>query len=294
VRLTATPRQLLNLAGKAGVLDEDGDVVGIDVFEPATGTLVQRIVPDCPNEVVPDRPQTLGIHDPVLVSSDGKNLYVTISDYEPGCIQNWDAATLTQVWQATIPVEIISSLDRDPYLFTEEALYTSDGHNLFVVSLADGARREVFRDKDHDLVPLAARGSTLVVLAERTRGTRQYSLWGVDTTTGFSRWRFNPSAEDLYETGSDVAYGKGIWSAGLSQDKVVVLEAFSDPSSVTFTVLDLVDGTQTGANRFAFGDDDSSYWIQVLGWYRDRVYLEMDGRLRVMDFVAATEIAAWP
>ncbi len=294
VRLTATPRQLLNLAGKTAVLDEDGDVVGINVYEPATGALVQRIVPGCPNDPFPDRSQTLGIYDPVLVSSDGKNLYVPIGNFRPGCIQNWDAATLTQVWQTTVPVDVIRSLGREPYLLTDKAFYISDGQDLSVVNLLDGTYREVFGDEDHNLVPLAAQDGVLVALAERTRGTRRYSLWGIDTATGSKRWEFTPDAEDLYERGSSVAYDDGIWNAGVTSDKVIVLEAFSDPSFVNFTVLDLADGTQTGTNRFDFGDDGSSYWIQVLGWSRDRVYLVMDSRLRAMDFTTATEIAAWP
>ena len=82
--------------------------------------------------------------------------------------------------------------------------------------------------------------------------------------------------------------------AEVMPDKVVVLEAFSDPSFVLFTVLDLADGTSSGSNRFDLGDDGSTYWIQVLGWSRDRVYLEMDNVLRVIDFTTATEVAAWP
>ena len=295
VRLTATPRQLLNLAGKAGVLDEEGNVVGINVYEAATGALMGRIVPQCPNEIFPEHPQTLRIYDPLLVSSDGQNLYVPISDFEPGCIQNWDADTLTQVWQATTPRDVIRALDREPYLLTAEALYTSDDHNLFVVDLGDGTFREVFSDEDHNLVPLAAQHGILVVLAERTRGTRQYSLWGIDSATASKRWQFDPEAKDLYDQeGSNVIHSDGAWSAGVTLDKVVVLQAFAEPSYITFTALNLADGAQTGSNKFALQDDGFAYWIQVLGWGRDRVYLETDGRLRVMDFVAATEIASWP
>jgi outer membrane protein assembly factor BamB len=294
VRLMATPRQLLGLGEKMAVLDEEDDVVGVNVYDPTTGTLVQRFVPECPNEPFPNRPQTLGIYDPLLVPGAGKNLYIPISSYRPGCIQSWDGATLTQVWQTTMPAEFVRSLSREPYLLTDEALYLGDGHNLSVVNLSDGAYREVFGDEDYNLVPLAAQDGVLVALAERTRGTRRYSLWGIDTTAGSQLWEYVPAAEDLYEEGSSVVYDEGIWSAGLSLDKVVVLQAFSDPSFIDFTILNLADGAQTGANRLDLGDDGSSYWLQVLGWRRDRVYLVMDSRLRVIDSMTAAEVAAWP
>lgn len=294
VRLTATPRQLLNLAGKPAVLDEDGDVVGINVYESATGVLVQRIVPQCPNDPFPDHLQTLRVYDPVLVSGQGENLYVPISGFEPGCIQNWDAATLAQVWQAILPVDVVRSLDREPYLLTDKALYMSDGHNLSVVDLLDGTYRELFGDEDHDLVPLAAQDGMLIALAERTRGTRRYLLWGIDAATGSKLWEFIPDAEGLYEGDSSVVHQDGIWNARVTPGRVIVWEAFADPSFVSFTILNAAEGTQTGTNRFDFGDDTSSYWIQVLDWSRDRIYLVLESRLRVLDFTTATEITAWP
>jgi outer membrane protein assembly factor BamB len=294
-RLSDTPRQLLNLAGQAGVLDEDDNGMGISVYQAESGDLAGRIVPQCPNEVFSNHPQMLRIYDPLLVADDGKNLYVPIGDYEPGCIQNWDAESLTLTWQASVPRDVVQSLDRNPYLLTSEALYTSDGHNLFVVSLQDGAFERLFSDEDHNLFPLAVQDGRLLVLAERTRGTQQHALWGIDIGDGAKRWQFDPDAQDLYdEGGSNVVHSNGMWSAGMAQDEVVVLQAFSDPSFVTFTLLNLTDGVQTGSSKFEIQDASSSYWIAVLGWRRDQVYLEMDSRLRVMDFATATDIAVWP
>ena len=296
VRLTETPRQLLNLAGQVGVVDEEDDVVGINVYEADGGTLVQRLVPQCPNEIFSDRPQTLGIYDTLLVSGDGQNLYVPLADYEPGCIQNWDAATLTQVWQATMPQDVVRRLDQEPYLLTAEALYTSDGNNLYVVTLEEGAYRDLFSDEDHDLVPLAAQDGILVVRAESTRGTRQFALWGIDIAAGAKLWRFDPTAQEPYddEGGSSVVHGDGMWSAAIASGKVVVLQAFAEPNRVSFTLSNLGDGVQTGVNEFTPTNSGFGSWMQVLGWSHDQVYVELGGRLRVIDFTTATEIVAWP
>lgn len=294
LRLNATPRQLLNLAGRPGVPDEENDAVGINVYEPATGALIQRIVPECPNEVFSNRPQRLRIYNPLLPSRSGKNLYVPIAEYRPGCVQNWDAASLTQVWQTTVPKDAIDSLSHNPFLLTPEAFYSSEGHTLHMVGLADGTYQELYSDEDYNLSPLAAQEGTLVVLAERTRGSRQYSLWGIEVATGDKRWQFDPSAQDLYEEGSSVVHDDGLWGADVRAGQVIVFEAFTEPSMIIFTTLSLADGSQVGANEFAFDHDSFSYWFQVLGWYQDRIYLEMDGRLRLIDFNTATEIAAWP
>jgi hypothetical protein len=294
VRLNETPRQLMNLAGKAGVLDKENDDVGINIYDPVTGGLVQRIVPECPNEVFPDYPQTLGIYDPVLVSSDGINFFVPISDRDPGCIQKWDAVNLTQVWQVAVPRDILSSMTWDSYLFTDPALYISDGHNLFVVSMMDGSYKDVFSDEDHDLVPLAVQDSILVTLAKRTRGTSQYSILGIDMITRSMRWEFIPAAEDFYENGSDVVYQEGLWSAGVVYDQVAILEAFSDPSFMNFTILNLADGSQIGLNSIDLREDSFNYWIQVLGWKDSQVYLVGDNLIRLIDFTTATEVAVWP
>lgn len=294
VRLNEVPRQLMNLAGRVGVLDKGDGAVGINVYEPSTGDLAARIVPQCPNEIFVDEPQELSIYDPVLVSAAGTELYVPISEWRPGCLQKWDAATLTMAWQATMPEDVIDGLDREPYLFTDQELVTSSGHDLYRVALGDGTHRLVFSDEDHDLVPLALHEGLLVVVAERTRGTSKYSLWGVDMASGMLRWQYNPAAAELDDGGSNVVYAEGIWSAAVAADQVLVLEAFSDPVRLAFSALSLVDGVQGAAGELRLTEDQSSFWLQVLGWDDQRVYLDLDNRLRLIDALTGEELATWP
>jgi outer membrane protein assembly factor BamB len=293
-RLAATPRQLLNLSGRVGVPDKVDNEVGINVYDPTTGTLVERFVPECPNEVFPDDPQTLTIYDRLLVSHDGASLFVPISRYRPGCIQKWDATTLTPAWQASMPVDAIRTLGREPHLLTERTLYTANDHQLFAINLDDGAHREVLSDEDHNLTPVAAEGGIVVVLAERTRGSRKYSLWGVDEATGERIWEYNPSAQEADDGGSNVVHSDGLWSVGVGEGHVVSLEAFAEPNTIVVTALNPADGSVNTMQTLSLGDDDSSYWIQVLGWDRERVMVDFDGRMNLIDFKSGTRVASWP
>lgn len=292
-RLNETPRQLLNLAGRPAVLDKEDDLIGINVYDPSDGTIVKRFMPECPNEIFPDSPQNLGIYDHLFISSDGLNLDIPIADYDPGCLQRWDTASLSQSWQASVPYDILGSIDWNSYLFTDEALFIGADHELYVVSLRDGTYQDVYNNEDYDLTPLAAQDGKLLVLAKRTRGTTQYALWGIDLSSKAKRWELNPAAKDLYDGTSSVVYEDGLFTAAISGDQVILLEAFSEPGSVAFTVLNLSDGSQLRKNSLSL-KEDSSYWIQIVAWGADRVYLEVGNHIRVIDFNSGAELIAWP
>jgi hypothetical protein len=173
LRLNTTPRQLMNISGRVGVLDEENDEIGIHVYSPETGELLERIVPICPNEVFPNSTQTLGIYDPVFISSDGIKLYVPIHEYDPGCLQYWDTASLIQGWETSIPGKVLDTLDWGTYLFTDEVLYTSDGSNINYIDLVDGGFGTTHSNPDYDLTPIDIQDDFVLVLSERTRGTTQ-------------------------------------------------------------------------------------------------------------------------
>lgn len=293
-RLNETPRQLLNLSGKASVLDKEEDIVGINIYASDTGALLQRIVPQCPNEVFSNYPQTLNIYDPVLISKDGKSLYVPISDYDPGCLQKWDSASLTKSWEASIPLDVLNNFNWEPYLLTDEYLFLSDGHNMFAVSLLGGSYQTVFSDEDHNLGPLTEKNNTLLTQAERTRGTRQYYLWGLGITTQSKAWEFLPTAEDIFDENSFVVYEEGTWGVSPTTEDPVVMEAYAEPGVITFSVLDPANGDSISQNSLNVNDDDFSYWMQIIGWDGDHVYLVTDNRLWWVDALTGTELGTWP
>jgi hypothetical protein len=293
VRLSATPRQLMNLAGNAGVLDEDEEI-GISVYEAANGALIQRVVPDCENPTFSGHPYRMGIYDPVFVSGDGNQLYTPIGSHRGGCFMAWDSTAMTIKWNASVPGDVLDALNWDPYMFSEDALFISAGHKLFAVSTIDGSYFEVFHDEDHNLIPLAVNGNILLTLAERTRGTRKYSLWGIDTDTQANRWEYKPQSEDMHSGGIDSVGSRGLWYGEVRDDKVVIIDAEADPGTVTFTVLNLVDGSQFTQTRYSLDEKDSSYWMQVVGWSGDTVYLVLGTKLLMIDYLTGTEVGSWP
>jgi hypothetical protein len=197
-------------------------------------------------------------------------------------------------WQTIVPEDAVDSLDAEQVLVSEQALYTSNGHTLHEIRLPEGGYRQVTSDEDHELLPLLAQDGTLVALAERTRGTRQHSLQGIDINTGALLWEFRPVAQELDDTGSSMASKDGVWSVGFSVGDVVILEVFSDPEVIEFTALEPADGLVSSQQTLDLGDGGSSYWISVVGWNGESVYLDLGGRLQVVDWVAGKETAAWP
>jgi len=294
LRLNETPRQLVNLNGKAGVLDEENDKVGINIYASETGTLIQRIVPQCPNDIFPSSPQSLGIYDPILVTDDEQGIYIPISGYDPGCLQRLNPATLEIDWQTQVPGDVLEAMSWNPYLLTDKWLYTSDRNQLFAVSLLEGGYLDVFSDEDYNLIPLAEQNGTLITLAERTRGTRHYFLWGIDVLTQSVSWQFEPQAENIYDDSSDVVYKEGLWGIGVDSGQTVVWQAFSDPGTLSFTVLDPLDGSTQVENSFEVNQNDYSYWMQVPGWDGESVYLMLDANLWLIDTFEGTKIADWP
>jgi outer membrane protein assembly factor BamB len=294
VRLNETTRQLLNLDGKVGVLDKEEDMVGINVYESQAGTRVGRIEPQCPNEIFPNSPQTLGVYDPVLLSDDAKNLYVPISDYDPGCLQNLDTATLAGDWEASIPRDILDNLGWDPYLITDEMLYLTDGHNLHAISLLDGSYQTVHSDEDHNMIPLSEENGILLVLAERTRGTSKYSLWGFKPAAQSKLWEFTPSAEEIIDDIHLVVHDGGIWGAYMAAGTPILIEAFQDPGEITFSRLDSEDGSIIDQNPVGINQNDYSYLLQVIDWQGERVALAVDSRILWIDAPTGTLLAGWP
>lgn len=292
-RLNETPRQLVNLSGKIGVLDEEEDVVGINVYAPETGIRLQRMVPQCPNHTFPDSPQSLGIYSPIILSKDGGRLFIPISNYDPGCFQEWETSSMTMNWETSIPRDVLDNFTWEPYALTEQHLFLSDGHNLFSISLQDGSYQTVYNDEDHNLVALSENSGLLFTQAERTRGTSQYSLWGLSVTNQTKKWEFDPTAEDIFDETSSVIYKEGAWGTHTSTEFSIVLQAFAEPGVLIFSVMNPIDGTTTSQASLEINNDDS-YWMDIIGWQDEQVYLAVDGRLWWIDGLTGTELATWP
>jgi hypothetical protein len=236
----------------------------------------------------------LGIYDPILLSNDEKHLYIPISSYDPGCLQKWETVSMTMSWEASILRNILDNFSWEPYLLTDQHLFLSDGHNLFSINLEDGSYQTVYSDENYNLVALDEKNGILFTQVERTRGTSQYDLWGLGMLNQFKEWEFDPSAEDIFDDTSSVVYEKGAWNANASVETPIILEAFAEPGALVFSTLNPTDGTITAQNSLEINDNDSSYWMHLIGWQGEQVYLSIDGKLWWIDGLTGTDLATWP
>lgn len=294
VRLTTEPRKLINLAGRAAVIDEQEDEIGINIYQPDSGELLQRIVPTCPDDIFPDKPQYISIYGPVFITSDHNTMVVPLWQYTPGCLQTWDGTSLTKVQETLISNDILGGLSSHNYLFTDEILYIGHDENLYTVNLADGSSALAYSNPDYDFVPIDAAAGVSLVSANRTRGSNQLSLRGVHPDSGVEPWIYEPVAKEYIEAGSTVVDDDGVWYAYAYADKAIILEAFSDPALATLTVLNLLDGSIMNSNSVQFDKDDTDYWIQIPGWYQDQIFVVTGNQIRRIEASTGTQLGVWP
>ncbi|MCI0394658.1 MAG: PQQ-binding-like beta-propeller repeat protein [Chloroflexi bacterium] len=293
-QLEAQPRQLVVFNGQVGVLDEaESSEADFLIFDPATGTLVQRLSPRCPSEPFPDDPQGPGIYSTVFFDPAGQALYFFGGFFEPGCIQRWDATNRTATWQATFPVNMVREQDDD--LFTPDAVYLSDGSNLVAVNTADGIVRQLGGDENYNLVPLAAQAGVLLVQASRSRGSTRDELWVIDATTGERRWQFVPQATRLMSPSSDTVTSsdEGYWNWHITPAGVVVLQARSEPYRLVVETLNWNDGASSGQVTIPL-EVATPYSVHVIGGNNSKLWLQLDGGLTVLDLATATIVSTWP
>lgn len=298
--LAAEPRQLIPLGDRVGVLDdtEDGEV-DVLLFAAADGSDAGRLSPRCPNEPFPSRPQGPGIYGRVGVDSAESALYIAAGFFEPGCVQRWDAAAGTLAWQTTLPVTFVR--DGVPTVTVGDDLFVGQQGTVLALNRADGTLRTVVAldNDDYQLTPLGGSGDMLLVAALRQRGTRRHELWAFDSRSGARRWQVTPQATALAQDDlagvAALAGGDGVWGWRATSRGVLLWQVRSDPARLVFETLNWQDGTSSGQMTAALGDIPGSLQLTVLPAQADnRLWVVVDGGLRLFDSDTAAELARWP
>lgn len=299
---------VVTAAGQLAVLDELPEAefrpaTGLYLFDPQTGREVQRLVPRCgePN----GRQAGLNLYAPLFFNETRETVaFVFAGPSFELCLQQWDLASGRPIFEHRLSETALdnSSLARlaDRLEGKLAAVTASDrlilpgGERLLVADLAAGQITTLLEAPDYALSPLVNSGGSLIVLAERMRGSTAHELWGLDPASGEQLWRHPLPSRDFFRPGG--LAGRGDWAWHLTRPGVVILHlsevgetAFQDRYRVHYELL----APETG-QRLAQVDSqaEDGFWTGLV-WGNDFAYLTLRDLYRV-ELATGQTRPVWP
>lgn len=156
------------------------------------------------------------------------------------------------------------------------------------LDLSNGEIAFQITDEDYELAPIGQQDGTILLRAERQRGTKQLEIWGVAEATGERIWKHILEAEYLYEADPfDDRY-----SYRLQPDGLMLLQLLSDsePAVLKLQKLDPATGERLLDTKT---DIANAYFWSGLTWLPDRAYLVLSA-LHEANFQTGEVTKDWP
>jgi outer membrane protein assembly factor BamB len=297
-RLNSTPDRLHVINDQIVLFDQrDGGVV-LSIINPTDGSERQTLKPICSGSSS-SMTDDARLDSPVLVDSDQKSLYILFGFFNT-CVQRWDATTGELIWNASFEdISFFSGHGPQPILI-DDALYVASENQLVAVNRADGAWRTLIDDPDYEFVPLAVQDGVLIVRAKRTRGTTRFELWGVNSEAGERVWQHvftdsEPLDEPDRMSGL-IDEGDSGWTAHLTPQGLVVVQAMAQPHHLSIETLDPASGVSSGAMTIPLAGISGGFYSvpDVVGWKSSTLWMIVEGRLYVLDLATSTWALTWP
>lgn len=284
VRLREATRQLVRVGALVGVPDRlpDGSSYGaLYLYNPNDGSPAGEIVPSCQEQGNYER--FVSYYMDIGVDPAGRILAWLLPS-SPVCLMAYDIATGT-ISRTMLQEFNSSDLDERTSLWAGDSLYLSDGGRIYAVGPQE--RGEVLRAEDYYVRPLAARGTTLLVEARRTRGSSRIELWAVDAPSGTRRWERVLQADDPPEYPGDTSD----FVATLVGDAVALVELREEPEQAVYELIGLADGASRVRATLAVENPGS--YLRGATWGRDHVFLSID-ELYSVELRSGRTIYSWP
>ncbi len=298
IRLDGTPDQFFIANGQIGVFDRrDGKVV-LPVIDAMDGSEKRVLTPECLDESsgFVDEPD---LNSPVVVAPDQDSVVMAFGFFS-SCVQRWNVTTGSPMWNAMLgDLSFSPAFDPGPKL-SGNSIYVAPQNQLVRINMADGEWELLVEDPDYEFVPLEARGDILITRAKRTRGTTRFELWGVNLSTGRLAWQHPlPGSEPL--DGPDSMVGlidkqDSAWTSHLAPAGLIMVTATADPHQLTVETLDPATGTSGGASVIPLTGISGDFYAvpDIMGWYRDQLWMIVEGRMLVVDPGEGKIALAWP
>jgi hypothetical protein len=260
------------------------------------GSIQQTFSPKCAQ---PDGAAAYGLDgsalflfdpDPSIRTSD-RAIYFFYG-WNPSCIERWDAASASRVWQA-VEEEGFSPTHGFAVLFTPETVYFAEQENLWSADKAGGAIRLLSEGGDYELVPLALEQGVLILRTKRTRGTEQFGLRGFDPITGNILWDHPIDNSEPYDppdaASRHVDDDRSIWTWRISGGLLHLYNFQADPNQLQSSTLDPKTGSFSEGKTVAFDFAYDSYFGPQILYRTDQIlWVAADSKLMAIDTAAGT------
>jgi hypothetical protein len=287
-RLNETPRNLWTINDQVAVVDygqpNDPYSVVLQLRDPATGKVSQSLPGTCQAEY---HGSNLPIYDPnILLDPAGGAVYL-LYGLLPACAQRWDLAAGRMDWQLLAEDHYFDRFNA-PLLLAGGKIYGSYGGRVVALDGETGALELLADEQDYELAVQGERDGTLVVLAQRRRGSARYELWGLDADSGQVPWTYIPQDEEPVEAPGGWAADKAFaWH--LAPEGLVVLHLNAEPPTLVVGTIDLATGRETPLGTAGLDDD---YWAG-LAWSDTTAWLTIR-KVYAIDLVEGKVVSTWP
>lgn len=287
------PRQLLDVEGNpAAIVGQPGAGPGepsalVTVYSAADGSVVHTQAPRCDGEFFS---RFISPYDHVVPLARGG--YVWLGD----CPQRWSAGATEADWVEVVPLdEAIGrpAFDNGRALVHGEQLVAATDAGYTMIDLGSGQLTNIARDEVTNATPIGVVGNMLVATEQSERGSRRWSVVGVDLTdpggqAAQASWEFaltGDPGEDGFIT--DVEWIVGVVPAG-----VAVLAFDVDGAAGLRT--QIVDPASGAASPATATPVTNLRFTEFIGWRDGNVLLGANHRLYAIDPATATVVAEAP
>jgi len=227
---------------------------------------------------------------------DGPDLFLAVGN----CVLRIDAQALKPAWSVSLKAEPPSG----PGIFSRNSLFVAQQSTITALALDSGAARTVLTDPNYRFQILGAHGDDVIALADRVRGSTQYQVWAVNTTSSQVHWKYDladtrPARIDPLGGGDPLSRGDVEWQAQPGSSGLWIIRfQVANNGQRTFSISsELINwdsgqggGQHSATPTYYAGSPGTPDWAT---WRKDTLWMGLGYQLMAFDASQGKITFAW-
>jgi outer membrane protein assembly factor BamB len=272
------------------ILDYAGEETDLHVFllDPADGSEELDLLPVC---LSPDSwEENLDDDSGFVYDAASNDLYLVFGS-SFGCIQRYNLETGQLVWETQSDESLDATFFGFNYLQTPSTLFFGNQNQLFALDKGSGALELLLEDESYELAPLTLGGDTLIVRAQRTKGSQRFELWGLDPGSGARTWQLVPENSDPVDPPNGMSglidSGESGWTWQITPAGLLLLKFQAEPNQLVLQTINPADGSSVGEKVIPLKRVTGDFYSIpiIIGWNDMEIYFILDTRVYALDVV---------